>query len=382
MKTKSISNQANILMLLSNPAAYDPRPLKEAISLIKNGYNVIFLAWDREGNYSKFERSKNLTIKRFKFRARYGHSPKTILGFLFYYFWCIINSFTLDFNFIHCHDADTLFCGYFIKILKRRRVKLIYDMHDHPIIFFEKFPMRHFWIKITLTLAKRYADHIIVVNDGFVNYLLKFGFNKERITVIMNVPRKSPGWVHKGFKNKNKFTIFYYGNIELDRGVLNLIKAVKDLKNVELLLAGRGKLVPLVKNIQRNYPNIKYLGWVSTSEIERIIKQADLVPSLYPPDNINNILASPNKLFTCMSEGIPVLVPKGSYQAVIVKRYNCGLAVDMNNIPEIKNAILELFSSPEKYLALGSNGIKAINSALNWQLMEKYLLDLYKKLGD
>jgi glycosyltransferase involved in cell wall biosynthesis len=159
-------------------------------------------------------------------------------------------------------------------------------------------------------------------------------------------------------------------------------KLARALKNVELLLGGRGKLVPLVKNLQRNYPNIKYLGWVSTSEIERIIKQADLIPSLYTPDNINNILASPNKLFTCMSEGIPVLVPKGSYQAVIVKRYNCGLVVDMNNIPEIKNATLELFSSPEKSLALGSNGIKAINSALNWQLMEKYLLDLYKKLGD
>jgi glycosyltransferase involved in cell wall biosynthesis len=237
-------------------------------------------------------------------------------------------------------------------------------------------------IKITLTLAKRYADHIIVVNEGFVNYLLKFGLNKERITVIMNVPPKSSGRIHKAFENKNKFSIFYYGNIELDRGVLNLIKAVKDLKNVELLLAGRGKLVPLVKNIQRKYPNIKYIGWLSTSEIKRIIKQVDLVPSLYTPDNINNILASPNKLFTCMSEGIPVFVPKGSYQAVIVKRYNCGLAVDMNNIPEIKNVILELFSSPDKYLALGSNGIKAINSALNWQLMEKNLIDLYKMLED
>lgn len=35
-------------MLLSNGFSPDPRVYKEAVTLVKNGYEVIILAWDRE----------------------------------------------------------------------------------------------------------------------------------------------------------------------------------------------------------------------------------------------------------------------------------------------------------------------------------------------
>ena len=375
------SKRKCVLMLLSNPATYDIRPLKEANSLVKNGYKVVILAWDREGIYPRQTLSNGLLIRRFNFKSPYGQSIRTVISFFFYYVWCMFSSSTLNLKVIHCHDVDTFFCGILIKMLRFGRIKLIYDMHDHPIVFLEKFPKANFLVKVVFAMAKHYADHVIVVNDGFVEYLSKMGFQREKMTVIMNVPSK---FGYSNFNvancNRGKFTIFYYGDIGVPRGVHNLIEAVKDLKCVELLLAGKGDLVPIVKNLEKKYNNIKYLGWISTSDIDHLVKKADLIPSLYMPNNINHILASPGKLFTAMAHGVPALVPEGSYQAKIVRKYECGIVVDMNDTANVREVISKLASSPNLCRKLRGNGIKAANGLFNWQIMEKRLIMTYNSL--
>jgi glycosyltransferase involved in cell wall biosynthesis len=381
LKVRNRVKEKCVLMLLSNPATYDMRPLKEASHLVKNGYKVVILAWNREGKYPRQNLSNGLLIRRFNFKSPYGQNIRTVISFFLYYVWCIFSSFTLNFKAIHCHDVDTFFCGILMKMLKLGRIKLIYDMHDHPICFLEKFPKAYFLVKVVFAVAKHYADHIIVVNDGFLEYLTKMGFQREKMTVIMNVPSKSE---YSNFnvanRNRGKFTIFYYGDIGVPRGVHKLIEAVKDLKCVELLLAGKGDLVPIVKNLEKKYNNIKYLGWISTSDIDHLVKKADLIPSLYMPDNINHILASPGKLFTAMVHGVPVLVPEGSYQARIVKKFGCGIVVDMNDTAKVREVISKLASSPNLCRKPGENGIKAVNELFNWQIMEKRLIMTYNSL--
>ena len=51
-------------MLLSNPFRPDVRVYKEAISLIKGGYDVTVVAWDREMKYLTEERSDGINILR------------------------------------------------------------------------------------------------------------------------------------------------------------------------------------------------------------------------------------------------------------------------------------------------------------------------------
>jgi len=367
-----------ILMLLSNPATYDERPLREVNSLVRNGYEITILAWDREDGFPRQTLSNGLLIRRFNFKSPYGQSIRTVISFFFYYVWCIFSSFTLNFRVIHCHDVDTLFCGILIKMLRLGRIKLIYDMHDHPASFLEKFPKAHFLVKVVFAMAKRYADHVIVVNDDFLEYLSKMGFQRRKMTVVMNVPSKSEcSNFNVANRNRGKFTIFYYGDIGVRRGVHKLIEAVKDIKCVELLFAGKGDLVPMVKNIEKKYNNVKYLGWISTSEIDRLVKKADLIPSLYMPNNINHILASPGKLFTAMAHGIPVLVPEGTYQAKIVRKYDCGIVVDMNDTAKVREAIIKLASSPELCRRFGENGIKATRELFNWEVMDQRLSYLY-----
>ena len=376
MKRDSVKH---ILMLLSNPATYDIRPLKEARTLAENGFKVIILAWDREGIAPRLSLAENLLIHRLNLRAPYGQSIKVLVRLLVFYMWCIITSFIYRFQAIHCHDADMFLCGVLLKVIRLGRVKLVYDMHDHPLIFLDRFPMHRFLVKVIFAVARKYADHVIVVNEIFSDYLSKMGFEGQKISVIMNVPQTVYS-TDKSNYNKKKFVILYYGNINADRGVLKLAEAIAGLKNVELLLAGRGDLVSVIKVMEEKFNNIKYLGWIPIDEINKLTRQADLIPSLYSPSNINNMMASPGKLFTAMAYGIPVLVPKGSYQAKIAGRYKCGIAVNINDTTEVKNVIVKLISSPDLHRELGENGIKAVSRLFNWGIMEKRLIEMYSSL--
>ena len=372
-----------VLMLLSNPATYDTRPVKEALSLANNGYKVILLAWDREGGAPKHSFiSKNLVIQRFKLRAPYGQNMRTLLGFALFYIWCFINSVMKHFQVIHCHDVDTLLCGILLKIPRWSRVKLVYDMHDHPVMFLSKFPKSEILINLIFTFTRSYFDHLVVVNEGFVKYLSRRGFKKGNLTVIMNVPETVVG--RPQLRENGVFRIFYYGSLSRVRGVHNLINAVSPLSNVLLLLAGKGELVSLITKLERTHTNISYLGWLSPSELDSFIRASNLIlslSSLYSPNNINHILATPEKFFTSLAHGIPVLVSEGTYQATLARRYGCGLIVDMKNISDIREVIEILVKDKELYNRLARNGLKIARERFNWKIMEKRLVSLYESLN-
>ena len=54
----------NILMTLANPFTHDPRVYNEARSLIKKGYKVTVLAWDKEGDSPVTEERDGINIVR------------------------------------------------------------------------------------------------------------------------------------------------------------------------------------------------------------------------------------------------------------------------------------------------------------------------------
>jgi len=371
-------DKPDVLMLLSNPATYDTRPLKEAESLAHNGYKVIIFAWDREGKASRQFFSTNLVIQRFNLKAPYGQSIMTLLGFALFYTWCFINSLMMRFQVIHCHDVDTLPCGILLKISRGRCVKLVYDMHDHPSVFMNRFPKSETLVNLVFTFMRRYVDHLVVVNEGFVEYLAGKGFKKEKLTVIMNVPETAVEGPR--LRESDVFRILYYGSLSRVRGVHNLVRAVEPLSDVLLILAGNGELVSWITKLAEAHPHISYLGWLPLSEIDKLIQTAHLIPTLYLPDNINHALATPEKFFTSLASGIPVLVPERTYMATLVRKYKCGLIVDLRSFISIREAIMTLINDKCLYDRLARNGIKITRELFNWKFMEKRLLSTYSIL--
>jgi len=369
----------NVVMLLSNPATSDQRPLREAHALAERGMSVTILAWDRERETKSDTRfSDGLIIKRMRIRAGHGTPIRTVPRLFVFHAWCLAHLIGRKVEAIHCHDVDTLPAGFIGYALKRGRIKLIYDMHDLPEVFLRFFPFLAVTQKIAFAFCRRFVDMIVIVADSSIGYLARRGFARSKMTVVTNTPslreavfrtRTTPG-----------LRIFYYGGLVKERGVDTLLKAAQTLPGVTLKLAGRGNLEGKIRMVEGSMQNVKYLGWLDSDKIDAESRDSDLIPSLYEPKNENARLAIPGKLMTAMSLSMPALVPAGTFQATVVLRFNCGLVVDIGNESEVLNAIRRLVNDFELYNRLGKAGYEAFSSSFSWEVMASRLVDSYTAL--
>ena len=363
-------------MLLSNPATFDQRPLKEAHFLCRAGKRVTILAWDRElETASDSAYDDGLVIKRMRLRAGHGTPFLTLPKLVLFYVWCIVHLATMSTDAIHCHDVDTLPAGCAARGIKLWRPKLVYDMHDLPEAFLRFFPLTKITQKVFLSTSRSAAAAIVVVNDRFVSYLGRLGFPKSKLVVVMNAP--PAGSARREKERTSGFDVLYYGWLGEERGVKLLVEAAKGLEGVTLTLAGRGELEPYVREAAAKDPSVKFLGWLKMEDLEPVIAAADLIPSLYEPRTRNAQMATPGKLLTAMSLSIPSLVPAGTYQAEIVERFHCGIVVDWRDPTEVRRAIAKLSTDRAEYYTLARASYSAFASSFSWEVMGERLAKAY-----
>ncbi len=366
-------------MLLSNPATFDQRPLKEAHSLARAGRKVTILAWDRElETRSDAAFQDGLVIKRMRVGAGHGTPVLTVPKLFLFYAWCLAHLLFSKVDAVHCHDVDTLPAGFAAKALKLNRPRLVYDMHDLPEAFLRFFPLTRVTQAVFLASARRLADAILVVNERFVAYLGRLGFVSSKLVVIMNAPPVAGG--RRSGRRGEGFGVLYYGWLGEERGVRLLLEAVEGLDGVTLTLAGRGELEGLVRAASSKNASIRFLGWLKMKDLEPLMRGADLIPSLYEPSTKNAMIATPGKLLSAMSLSIPSLVPSGTYQAEIVERHGCGLVVDWRSVSDVRNAIRRLAEDRDLYDRLAAASYQAFVSSYSWEVMESRLTGLYGTL--
>ena len=363
-------------MLLSNPATFDQRPLKEAHSLAKAGKSVTILAWDRElETPSDSVYGDGLVVRRMRVGAGHGTPALTVPKLLLFYGWCLAHLVSPGVGVVHCHDVDTLPAGFAAKVLKLGRPKLVYDMHDLPEAFLRFFPLARLTQGVFLGSARRLADAVLVVNDRFVSHLCKIGFKKEKLVVIMNAPPSAGG--RSARRHIDGFDVLYYGWLGEERGVKLLLDAVRGLRGVTLTLAGRGELEGMVREEASKNPGVRFLGWLKMEALDPVIRGADLIPSLYEPKTKNAQIATPGKLLTAMSLSIPSLVPAGTYQAEIVEKHRCGVVVDWRDAGGVRGAIERLSQDHQYYDELSRASYEAFVTSFSWEIMERRLIALY-----
>ncbi len=373
------SGKRRIVMLLSNPATFDQRPLKEAHALCRAGREVTILAWDREletDSDSVF--ADGLVIKRMRLRAGHGTPFLTVPRLFLFYAWCVAHLVGKGVDAIHCHDVDTLPAGYAARAARLGSARLVYDMHDLPEAFLRFFPLARVTQKVFLSTARVAASAIVVVNDRFVAYLGRLGIRKSKLFVVMNSPPMENGRGVKG--RRGAFNVLYYGWLGEERGVKLLVEAASGLDGVVLTLAGRGELEAYVRDAASRDPAIRVLGWLPMKKLEPAIAEADLIPSLYEPRTRNAQIATPGKLLTAMSLSVPSLVPSGTYQAEIVNRYRCGIVVDWTNPGDVRGAIRSLAGDRALYERLAAASHDAFVSAFSWEVMSGRLVGMYDAL--
>ncbi|HGY54746.1 MAG TPA: glycosyltransferase [Caldithrix abyssi] len=122
-------------------------------------------------------------------------------------------------------------------------------------------------------VIKKFVSPSLFLKEYYIKESL---ISKQRIEVI---PNALPRLVNKKeqIKEKNqKISFVYIGQLETHKGINVLLEAIRRVKKhskIEFIFAGKGRLENLVKK----EAHIKYLGYISGQEKERILSSGDVL---------------------------------------------------------------------------------------------------------
>ena len=369
------NNAGKVLFIKTNHPDRDPRLIKELKTLKNNGYFVQLLCWDRDC-VSNVDTDESQNECRFILKAPYGIGVLAYLPlwWLFEIYWLL----RADYDVVHAINFDTIFPAMLIsKIRKKRLIYEIYDVYSHmnaPIPGF----LRHLGLYLE-KLMMHFSDAVILVDESRIEEFN--GIPNSNMIIVYNSPRDYRIEKDPRTKRSEKFTIFFAGMLHDGRSLCEVIEAVDLFEDVELIIAGFGRLAESLKEIAESRPfKIKFIGEIAHDEVIRLSSSADLLFSLYDPTIPLYKYASSNKLFEAMMLAKPILVSEGTAMENIVKKELCGLVVPCKDIEKIGDAILELKNNSSLRQRLGTNGRNAYINKYSWDIMEVRLLNLYSKI--
>jgi glycosyltransferase involved in cell wall biosynthesis len=359
--------------------AIDPAVNKIAKALSEHGHNVKLLVWDRTCDAAS--NTQLYLTHTIKLKA-----PHDKFGVMFYLpLWWFREFFFLlkdDSEVLHVCDLDTLLPAILVKLIKR--VKLCYTIYD---FYADNLPstVPHFLRKSIAVLERLcigFTDILFLVDErryeqveGSKIHMLVYIYNSAPdVCPHANLPQR--------VRATSETTILYAGLIHKSRGLEYLIKAISELNNVQLVLAGKGPFLGYLEGHFGFRDNgVRYIGQISYEEVIRRTMEADILVAFYDPSIPNNRYASPNKLFEAMMCGKPIIINSETSASQIVREENSGLVVPYGDVEALKDAIATLSDAPQLAEALGQNGRRAYETKYGWPIMEKRLIQSYKTLA-
>lgn len=346
-------------MIVTNPMTNDPRVYKEAKYYVMQGHEVEILCWDRENEAEVDEVREGIKLHRFHIYAKYASGFKNqIKAYLQFRKECVKYLKNQKFDILHCHDLDGAVVGLAVK----NNVTKVFDMHEYYLTKGSKLLNRVFAFLVQTVQNK--FNYIIYLNDTQkADVQAK---NTKKLLYLPNYPEKKL-FVDIEKNKSNMIRIGYAGFIRCEKAFVNLFKTVKGTQNIRIDLYGEGctveKLLPYAND------KIALHGKYNYNDAEKIYKDIDIVNCVY--DTLEND-GYPIKFFESMVTKTPVIADKNSIIAEVVKKYDIGFLVDVNDIYTYKVLMQQLNDNPQIVEQKVKN-FDSVNMDICWEDVAKCL---------
>jgi glycosyltransferase involved in cell wall biosynthesis len=359
----------DIIIVASNSIVRNPRIWK-IVSSLRKRYATSGLGWNREALSSKEIGKYIVDLTQFNVKAPFGR-PHLVLYYPCFWTWVLLKLIKYRPRVVHAIDLDTLLPSVIYKLIFR--TKLLYEVHDRYAGYVPPNSKKLFSLMnlIEELLAKR-ADVLVTVSAKVLD---TFRRRPKVCAIIMNCSEDYRVDINKS--NNANMTLVYTGLIRKDLGLQKITAAIKDLKGVQLVTAGRVADRDLLNEMLK-LSNVMYKGHMAPNDSLRLEASSDVMVALYDLQYPKNKLSSPNKVFEAMMCSIPLIT--NMEQELVGKEVGCGIIVDYDNLDQIKQAIILLRDNVEVRSRMGKNGRRAFEDKYNWNIMEQKLYDIYNKL--
>ncbi len=374
-----------VLMLLTNAYDPDPRVEQEARALIAMGCRVRLLAWDRDLQAPPKQNMDGVEVERVFLRSTHGRGASQIFFYVWLYVKLVWRGMRLSFDAVHCHDLDTLPPGFIIGKLKRRPI--VYDAHESfPDMLEGSVPraIRNGLVRFENFLIRR-IDLLITVGEKLRRHFAERG---ARRSVVVGNWKRTEDFRRTEEQNLalrkrlgipvDALVVVCITNLLKDRKIEELLQAASERRNVYVIIGGRGVLKKLVERAALENPRIRYVGFVSGSQIADYTCASDVIYYGFDAQNPNARFSAPNKLFEGLAAGRPLVTGNFGEIAEIVRESECGIILPYYSAAEISKAFQTLEDSAVRD-RLAANARRR-GREINWDKAEEALYVEYSRL--
>ena len=178
-------------------------------------------------------------------------------------------------------------------------------------------------------------------------------------------------------KDKNIVEFLFVGRIVPIKNLPFLIKgfieANKENSKIVLKIVGDGdkEEIEIIRNMTKGNKNIQLLGKKSGDSLIELYQNSDVFCLTSNYDNY------PNVIFEAMACGLPVIGTKVGGIPIQVVDGETGILVELDNIEQLKNAILKLANDKELREKMGKAGRRRVEKEFSWDKSAEQLEKLY-----
>lgn len=258
-----------------------------------------------------------------------------------------------------------------LKLLKIRHIHTVHDMQlIHPSGLITDDPK--FKLNLFVRLYTRFCRElfnnpdVVVFPSDYIRLVYRRYklFTKAKMAILGNPLLIKPRKVKTTAKSRI-FTLVFIGQLELYKGIIDLIKAANRLTgDWQLLVAGDGKAEKEARRVAIDSPRIKFLGRLSQDELEqKIWSEADvLVNPSRTAESFGMVVIE------SYAHGVPVIASKIGALPELVKDGLTGWLVKPGNPDDLKRQLEFIIDNRDHLTPLTD---KCLAEA------EKYTIDSY-----
>jgi len=373
-------NMKTIMYVRANGIYSDSRATKEITSLLKAGYGVVIVGWDREGN-SEIHCRKVFEeyLDRVEF-CMYEYQVKDHVGFKNInklYNWLRFVADAIKRNkericAVHACNLDSILLCY--RFCKRHGIKIVYDIFDYYVDGHSSIPgaIRPLIESLEIGIINQ-ADVTIICTEERREQIANS--KPRKVIVIHNTPDVDL------IQAENKYDYFYCGTFCIQRLISETFDAYKNHSDLKMGFAGYGIYKDQATALADEYENFTYLGQVMYKECLENEAKSICLSAIYEPTIRNHRLCAPNKFYESLALGKPVIVCRGTGIDRIVEENNIGIVINYD-VEEFYSAVRKLKNEPELCKDMAIRARKIYDEKYSWSIMEKILVETYNDITD
>lgn len=328
-------------MILDNAFRPDVRVMKEARILLKKGFDISLLCWDRSSDLPKREKTEGFEIERFKIRSGKQLGIKQIKSLLIFYS-AVFSSLwkkRKQYDLIWIHDYPCLLIGLILRLLMH--IPLVYDAHEiYHLMEYEKYPsyIRNL-LKYSEILFVQFVDKFITVNELRSRYYRKY--YRKRIYILGNwfapIDLNRKNSFQQVQKREERFTIGYFGTLAKIRGLDLLLELAGENKEISIVIAGRGAEEDYLRKVSTKLGNVEFLGWVEN--IYPILPRVDTLYYVLDDKRVYSSWNSPNNLYLSIAANIPLITNSLGESGAVMQSLEPSIILRKNSVEELSRVV-------------------------------------------